>query len=155
MVKIRSLPEYCRRIVSISAWEMEEAEGAEPPAGDRGRGEQPSGADDAAVGESGGGNGAVESQRSDADGGGVSELRSDVELIILLQKAAVNDAEDVLLVIVPIFRRKLGGDPLTPPARNMISGISGCAGMCGGALRASPSSTTAAPVARRLGPYSP
>ena len=48
----------------------------------------------------------------DADGGGVSELRSDVELIILLQKAAVNDAEDVLLVIVPIFRRKLGGDPL-------------------------------------------
>ena len=48
----------------------------------------------------------------DADGGGVSELRSDVELIILLQKAAVNDAEDVLLVIVPIFRRKLGGDLL-------------------------------------------
>ena len=46
----------------------------------------------------------------DADGGGVSELRSDVELIILLQKAAVNDVEDVLPVIVPIFRRKLGGD---------------------------------------------
>ena len=48
----------------------------------------------------------------DADGGGISELRSDVELIILLQKAAVNDAEDVLPVIVPIFRRKLGGDLL-------------------------------------------
>ncbi len=48
----------------------------------------------------------------DADGGGVSELRSDVELIILLQKTAVNDVEDVLPVFVPVFRRKLGGDLL-------------------------------------------
>ena len=48
----------------------------------------------------------------DADGGGVSELRPDVELIILLQKTAVNDVEDVLPVLVPVFRRKLGGDLL-------------------------------------------
>ena len=46
----------------------------------------------------------------DADGGGVSELRPDVELIILLQKTAVNDVEDVLPVFVPVFRRKLSGD---------------------------------------------
>lgn len=46
----------------------------------------------------------------DADGGGVSELRPDVELIILLQKTAVNDTKDVLLVVVPIFACKLGGD---------------------------------------------
>ena len=46
----------------------------------------------------------------DADGGGVSELRPDVELIILLQKTAVNDVEDVLPVIVPVFPRELGSD---------------------------------------------
>ena len=46
----------------------------------------------------------------DADGGSVSELRPDVELIILLQKTAVNDVEDVLPVFVPVFRRKLSGD---------------------------------------------
>ena len=46
----------------------------------------------------------------DADGGGVSELRPDVELIILLQKTAVNDTKDVLLVVVPVFACKLGGD---------------------------------------------
>ena len=46
----------------------------------------------------------------DADSGGVSELRPDVEFIILLQKGAVNDAEDVLLVIVPVFACKLGGN---------------------------------------------
>lgn len=45
-----------------------------------------------------------------ADGGSVSELCSDVELIILLQKTAVNDAENVLLVVCPILRRKLAGD---------------------------------------------
>ena len=47
-----------------------------------------------------------------ADGGGTSELRSDVELIILPQETAVNDAEDVLLMLIPIFRRKLGRDLL-------------------------------------------
>jgi len=41
----------------------------QPPVGDRGRGEQPSGTDDAPVGGGGGGNGAVESQRSDEMGG--------------------------------------------------------------------------------------
>ena len=44
------------------------------------------------------------------DGGGASELRSDIEIIILPQETAVNDAEDVLLMLVPIFRRKLGRD---------------------------------------------
>ncbi len=46
----------------------------------------------------------------DADSGGTSELRPDVELIILLQKTAVNDVEDVLPVIVPVFPRELGSD---------------------------------------------
>ena len=47
----------------------DERDPVQPPAGDRGRGEQLSGADDAAVGEGGGGHGAVESQRSDEVGG--------------------------------------------------------------------------------------
>ncbi len=42
-----------------------------------------------------------------ADGGGIFELHPDVIGIILLQKAAVNDAEDVLLVFTPIVRHKL------------------------------------------------
>jgi hypothetical protein len=46
----------------------------------------------------------------DADGSGASELRSDVEFIIFLQKAAVNDVEDVVLMILPIFVRQLSGD---------------------------------------------
>ena len=46
----------------------------------------------------------------DADSGGVSERHFDVEFIILLQKGAVNDAEDVLPVVVPVFACKLGGN---------------------------------------------
>ena len=52
-----------------------ERDSVQPSAGDRGRGEQPSGADDAAVGESGGGHGAVESQRSDEVGGADEHLQ--------------------------------------------------------------------------------
>jgi len=48
----------------------------------------------------------------DADGCGASELSSDVELIIFLQKAAVNDVDNVVLVFLPIFVRQLSGDLL-------------------------------------------
>ena len=46
----------------------------------------------------------------DTDRGGVSELRPDIELIILLQEGAVNDVEEFVLVVGPVFRRKLNGD---------------------------------------------
>ena len=45
---------------------------------------------------------------SNADRCGTSESHSDVELIILLQKTIVNDAENVTLVLRPILIRKLG-----------------------------------------------
>ena len=48
----------------------------------------------------------------DADGGGTSESHFDVEVIILLQKTPVNDAEKVSLIIVPVVLRKPGGDVL-------------------------------------------
>ena len=44
-----------------------------------------------------------------ADGGGIFELHSDVECIVLLQKTSVNDVNDVLLVVGPVFLRKLAG----------------------------------------------
>ena len=47
-----------------------------PPAGDRGHGQQPVGADDAGAGESGGGDGAVEGQRPDEVGGADEHLQS-------------------------------------------------------------------------------
>ncbi len=47
----------------------------------------------------------------DTDGGGVSELHPDVELIIPFQKGTVNDVENVSLVFLPVFRGKLGGNP--------------------------------------------
>lgn len=47
-----------------------------------------------------------------ADRGGISELCSDVEFIIFLQKAAVNDVEDVVLMILPILLCHLSGDLL-------------------------------------------
>ena len=40
---------------------------------------------------------------SDADGGGCLELHSDVILIIFLQKGTVNDIEEVLLMLRPVF----------------------------------------------------
>ena len=46
----------------------------------------------------------------DADGGGTSESHFDVEVIILFQKAPVNDTEKVLPVIVPVSLRQLIGD---------------------------------------------
>lgn len=59
---------------------------------------------------------------SHADGGGTSELRSDAELIILPQETAVNDVEDVLLMLVPIFRRKLGRDLFQLLRQTAVSG---------------------------------
>ena len=46
----------------------------------------------------------------DADRGGSPERHFDVEVIILLQKTPVNDAEKVGLIVVPVVLRKLGGD---------------------------------------------
>lgn len=48
----------------------------------------------------------------DADRGGIAERRSDIELIILLQKGTVNDVEDVVLMVVPVFVRQPRGDLL-------------------------------------------
>ena len=45
-----------------------------------------------------------------ADHSGVSEGRANVEIIILIQERPVNDAEDVILIVVPVFIHKLGGD---------------------------------------------
>ena len=39
---------------------------------------------------------------SGAHGGGAAERRPDVELIIFLQKGTVNDAEDFLLMFLPV-----------------------------------------------------
>jgi hypothetical protein len=47
-----------------------------------------------------------------ADNSGVSEGRSYVEIIILIQKRPVNDTEDVILIVIPVFIHKLGGDTL-------------------------------------------
>jgi hypothetical protein len=58
----------------------------------------------------------------DADGCGASELRSDVELIIFLQKAAVNDVEDVVLMVLPIFVRQLSGDLLQLIGKTFFAG---------------------------------
>ena len=41
-----------------------------------------------------------------AHGGGAAERRPDVELIIFLQKGTVNDAEDFLLVLLPVVCRQ-------------------------------------------------
>lgn len=46
----------------------------------------------------------------DADGGGVSERHSDVEIIILLKERIFNDVKNVALMVVPVFVGKLRGD---------------------------------------------
>ena len=46
---------------------------------------------------------------SDADGGGCLELHSDVILIIFLQKGTVNDIEEVLLMLRPVFLGQFSG----------------------------------------------
>ena len=43
--------------------------------------------------------------KGDTDGGGVSELLSDVKRIILLQKTSVNDVEQIVLMVIPVVRR--------------------------------------------------
>ncbi len=53
-----------------------EGDAVQPPVGDRGRDEQPSGSVDAAVGEGGGSDGAVESPRPDGMGGPDEQLQS-------------------------------------------------------------------------------
>ena len=52
-----------------------EGDAVPPPAGDRGRGQQPVGADDAGAGEGGGGHGAVEGQRPHEVGGADEQLQ--------------------------------------------------------------------------------
>ena len=44
-----------------------------------------------------------------ADGGGCLELHSDVKLIIFLQKGTVNDIEEVLLMLRPVFLSQFSG----------------------------------------------
>lgn len=46
---------------------------------------------------------------SDTDGGGCLELHSDVILIIFLQKGTVNDIEEVLLMLRPVFLSQFSG----------------------------------------------
>ncbi|MCR0235502.1 MAG: hypothetical protein ACLRY6_11355 [[Clostridium] innocuum] len=46
---------------------------------------------------------------SDADGGCCFELYSDVKLIIFLQKGTVNDIEEVLLMLRPVFLSQFSG----------------------------------------------
>ena len=46
---------------------------------------------------------------SDADGGGCLKLHSDVILIIFLQKGTVNDIEEVLLMLRPVFLGQFSG----------------------------------------------
>ena len=46
----------------------------------------------------------------DADRGGAAERHFDVQFIILLQEGAVNDVEEVVLVVGPIFARQLRGN---------------------------------------------
>ena len=46
---------------------------------------------------------------SDADGGCCFELYSDVKLIIFLQKGIVNDIEEVLLMLRPVFLSQFSG----------------------------------------------
>lgn len=57
-----------------------------------------------------------------ADRGGISELCSDVEFIIFLQKAAVNDVEDVVLMILPILLCHLSGDLLQLVGKALFAG---------------------------------
>ncbi len=47
---------------------------------------------------------------SNTDSGGIFELHSDVECIIFFQKTSVNDVDDVLLMVGPVFLCKLAGD---------------------------------------------
>ena len=46
---------------------------------------------------------------SDADGGGCLKLHSDVILIIFFQKGTVNDIEEVLLMLRPVFLSQFSG----------------------------------------------
>jgi hypothetical protein len=58
----------------------------------------------------------------DADSCGASELSSDVELIIFLQKAAVNSVKNVVLMFLPIFVRQLSGDLLQLVGKTFFTG---------------------------------
>ncbi|MDD3228239.1 MAG: hypothetical protein PHE09_03380 [Oscillospiraceae bacterium] len=58
----------------------------------------------------------------DADGGGVSELHSDIKLIITVQKGIVNDVENIVLVVVPVFIRKLRRDTLHLFGKAVLAG---------------------------------
>ena len=57
-----------------------------------------------------------------ADHGGVSEGRAHVEVIIIIQERPVNDTEDVILIVVPVFIHKLGGDAFKLFRKPMFSG---------------------------------
>ena len=46
----------------------------------------------------------------DADGGGAAKRDAYIEIIIAIEKRIVNDGEDVALIVIPVFIRKLCGD---------------------------------------------
>ena len=59
---------------------------------------------------------------SDAHGGGIAKRRADIEIIIFLQKAPVNDTEDSPLVLLPIFPGKQSRDCFKLFLQTMLSG---------------------------------
>ena len=59
---------------------------------------------------------------SNADGCGASESHSDVEIIIFFQEGIVNDAEDVALVLCPIFISKPGSYLLQLVGKTVLCG---------------------------------
>ena len=59
---------------------------------------------------------------SNADGCGASESHSDVEIIIFFQEGIVNDAEDVALVLCPIFIGKPGSYLLQLVGKTVLCG---------------------------------
>lgn len=67
----------------------------------------------------------------DADGGGTAEGRAGVKFIIPLQEGTVNDAEEIIPVVVPVFFRQVCGDILqllreALPARDFKAALQRC-----------------------------
>ncbi|MFT8888068.1 MAG: hypothetical protein ABF904_04550 [Ethanoligenens sp.] len=58
----------------------------------------------------------------DADGGRVSKLNADIEFIVILQKAIVNDMEDVVPIVQPILVGHLRGDMLQLVGKSVFAG---------------------------------
>ena len=57
-----------------------------------------------------------------ADNGGVPKSGSDVELIIVLQKGTVNDADNIAPIVVPVFIYKLRRHTLQLIGKSVFTG---------------------------------